>query len=64
VDKDAYIMHLETVNRALADKLTALQKKQRAKHTEISLKWRAQCFYWKRVARELREERMEVQDGS
>lgn len=43
--KDEHIAQLEEVNKALAEKLTFLNKRAMARHDKTSLKWRNRAFY-------------------
>ena len=65
-DKDKYIETLETVNRALVDKITDLNKRQARRNTEASIKWRGKAFYYKKkiddLVRYCRERGWEVPD--
>lgn len=47
-NKDKHIAQLEATNRALADKLADLMKKQMQKHDKASLAWRDKYFYLKK----------------
>lgn len=48
LDKDKHIELLTETNRALADKLSFLNKRMMVKNDEQAKKWQSKAFYWKR----------------
>lgn len=48
LDKDKHIELLIEVNKALAEKLSFMNKRIMQKNDEQAIKWRNKAFYWKR----------------
>lgn len=44
-DKDKHIAQLEATNKALAEKIVDMNKRQQLRHDATSLKWRNECMY-------------------
>lgn len=48
LDKDQHISLLVETNKALAEKLSFLNKRMMIKNDEQAKKWQSKAFYWKR----------------